>query len=336
MPEETPTPKKDEWFKDFLRYGGGWLPMLSIVIIAILAGVLLPGLAKLKSWANHQRVVVYTSQDEVYAEPILKDFERKTSIEVRAVYDTEAVKTVGLANRLLAERDHPQCDVFWNNEELRTRQLAARDVFRGTNGWTTVGSRSRRIVINTNKVSLADAPRSLVELTNARWRGKIALAYPLFGTTATHFLALRQHWGDDDWRTWCRALQTNRPFLVDGNSIVVKLVGSGEAWLGLTDSDDVAAELREGAPVASLPLTDESLLIANTVAITRNAPHPEAARELFDYLRQPGVANCLVEHGALERASADETSIKTLRPDWQRVIQEMDSASATLKQIFLR
>src|SRR5262245_23587347 len=91
-------------------------------------------------------VVVYTSQDQVYAEPILHEFTKQTDIEVRAVYDSEAVKTVGLANRLLAERGHPQCDVFWNNEELRTRQLAAQNAFRETNAWRAAGYRSRRIV----------------------------------------------------------------------------------------------------------------------------------------------------------------------------------------------
>ncbi len=95
-------------------------------------------------------MIIYTSQDEVFAEPILREFEKQTGIEARPVYDSEAVKTVGLVNRLLTEREHPQCDVFWNNEEFRTRQLAARGVFRETNGWTRLGYRTRRIVINTN------------------------------------------------------------------------------------------------------------------------------------------------------------------------------------------
>ena len=95
-------------------------------------------------------------------------------IRVRAVY-SEAVKTVGLANRLLAEKNHPQADLFWGNEELRTRQLAAQGVFRETNGVATFGHRTRRIVINTNRLALADAPRSLTELTNPVWRGKVAL-----------------------------------------------------------------------------------------------------------------------------------------------------------------
>src|SRR5262245_25028865 len=73
-------------------------------------------------------VVVYTSQDRVYAEPIFAEFTRTTGIKVRPLFDSEAAKTVGLASRLLAEKDRPQCDLFWNNEELRTWQLAARSV----------------------------------------------------------------------------------------------------------------------------------------------------------------------------------------------------------------
>src|SRR5271170_3041132 len=106
-----------------------------------------------------QTVVVYTSQDEVFAEPIFREFETQTGIQVRPVYDSEAVKTVGLVNRLLTERNNPQCDVFWNNEEFRTRQLAAHGVFRETNGWTRLGYRTRRIVINTNFLTSATAPR---------------------------------------------------------------------------------------------------------------------------------------------------------------------------------
>ncbi|MBI4325525.1 MAG: substrate-binding domain-containing protein [Chloroflexi bacterium] len=281
-------------------------------------------------------VVVYTSQDQVYAEPILEHFTHETGIEVRAVYDSEAVKTVGLANRLLAERPHPQCDIFWSNEELRTRQLAAKDVFREVNPWQAVGYRTRRLVINTNRLSLATAPAALTELTNTVWRGKVALAYPLFGTTATHFLALRQHWGEEQWQTWCQALQANRPFLVDGNSIVVDLVGRGEAWLGLTDSDDIAAGRRDSLPIAELPLTAETLVIRNTVAVVRGAPHAAVAGKLFDYLQRVDVTEKLVIANALEGVSATSLTVPALRPDWNSLLRHLDTATAALKEIFLR
>jgi iron(III) transport system substrate-binding protein len=282
------------------------------------------------------KVIVYTSQDQVYAEPILKEFERQTGIKVAAVYDNEAVKTVGLANRLLAERNHPQCDVFWSNEELRTRQLAAESLFRPVNAWVAVGYRSRRIVINTNRLSLASAPKSLGELTNSVWRGRIALAYPLFGTTATYFLALRQAWGAEGWERWCQALAANKPFLVDGNSVAAQMVARGEAWIGLTDSDDAAAEQREGAPLALLPIRNDTLLIPNTIAVTRHAPHSEAAEKLWGYLQNPTVTQRLIGAHALEGFLPSEVTAKTLEPDWDKLLADLKPATSSLKRIFLR
>lgn len=281
-------------------------------------------------------IVVYTSQDQVYAEPILREFEKTTGIRVKTVFDSEAVKTVGLANRLLAERNYPQCDVFWNNEEFRTHQLAAQDVFRENDPWRAFGYRSRRIVINTNHLSVAAAPKSFAELTNSQWAGKIALAYPLFGTTATHFMALRQLWGELRWLELCRALHANRPFLVDGNSVVVKFVGRGEAWIGMTDSDDIAAGQREGLPIVSMPISEDSLLIPNTVAVIRNAPHPDRAQQLLEYLVQPNVVDQLVALRALEGRDATGLEGNVLKADWSKLVAELPAATAHLKEIFLR
>ncbi len=281
-------------------------------------------------------VVAYCAQDQNYAEPILREFTRQTGVKAPAVYDSEAVKTVGLANRLLAERAHPRCDVFWGNEEMRTRQLAAQGVFRETNGWTAFGYRSRRIVINTNRLAVASAPRSLLELTNETWRGKVAVGYPQFGTTATHFHALRQHWGDATWEAWCRALAGHKPFLVDGNSVVVKTVGRGDAWIGLTDSDDIAAGQAEGMPIAALPMTDETLLIPNTVGLVRGGPHPEAAQRLFDFLQRREVVEQLVAAHALEGAAAKDVTTPALKVNWDVLLHDLEATTVRLNAIFLR
>src|ERR1019366_1079454 len=179
MKVEIHTPNHRGWRADDLAIREtsshfSWV-VCAIVAMVVVASLPLLSCARAKS---RDQVIAYCAQDQEYAEPILREFNKQTSIKARAVYDNEAVKTVGLANRLLAERAHPQCDVFWGNEEMRTRQLAVGRVFRETNGWAAVGYRSRRIVINTNRVSLAAAPHSLLELTNETWRGKVALAYP--------------------------------------------------------------------------------------------------------------------------------------------------------------
>jgi iron(III) transport system substrate-binding protein len=272
-------------------------------------------------------VVVYASQDQVYAEPILKQFEKETGIRVRAIYDSEAVKTVGLVNRLLAEKNNPQCDVFWNNEELRTRQLAAKQI---VNAWAAVGHRSRRIVIAPNLLKVPAS--SLIELTNSQWKRKVVLAYPLFGSTATHFLALRQLWGAEKWEQWCRALRANDPFLVDGNSVVVQFVGRGEALIGLTDSDDISAGQGQGMPITALPVSPETLFIPNTIAIVSNAPHPAEAKRLFDYLRRPDVLNALVKANALEGTEPRQN----FPIAWEGLLAELEPATTKLKEIFLR
>jgi iron(III) transport system substrate-binding protein len=209
-------------------------------------------------------------------------------------------------------------------------------LFRATNGWKAVGYRSRRIVINTNLLVLEQAPRRLMELTNSVWRGKVALAYPLFGTTATHFMALRPEWGEERWENWCRGLVENKSFLVDGNSVVVQLVGRGEAWIGLTDSDDVAAGQREGFPITALPMTPDTLLIPNTVAFIGNAPHPNEAQQLFDYLQSHEVVEQLVRANALEGTHRPDSDQPILVPNWPGMLQELESTTKKLQEIFLR
>ena len=67
-------------------------------LAALLLGVVICGCS-----SGGKRVVVYVSVDQTHAEPILEAFEKKTGIQVAPVYDVEASKATGLANRLIAE-----------------------------------------------------------------------------------------------------------------------------------------------------------------------------------------------------------------------------------------
>ncbi len=296
-------------------------------------------------------VVVYAAQDRVFAEPVFHAFTEETGIKVRALYDNEATKTTGLANRLSAERARPQGDLWWSNEELRTRQLVRLGVLEP--GWASFGSRGRVLVAHTNQLGRLPAELPLSALTNAVYRGQVVLAYPLFGTTLTHFLVQRQRWGASDWEAWATTFQANRPLLVDGNSVVVRAVARGDALLGLTDTDDVAAAVREGAAVMAIPLSaPDRLLIPNTVAMVRGSPRPEAGRRLAEYLRSPAVSARLANVGALDPqpshapaagAAAGSTGTAILTeagsPDetqWTRLLDELEPATRWLEGAFRR
>ena len=116
-----------------------------------------------------KQVVVYTALDQMFSEPILQDFENATGIDVKEVYDTEASKTVGLVNRIIAEKDNPQCDVFWNNEIIRTIVLKKKGLlqkyispesdtipsgYKDPEGyWTGFAARARVIIYNKNIIN---------------------------------------------------------------------------------------------------------------------------------------------------------------------------------------
>ncbi len=255
-------------------------------------------------------VVVYTALDGEFSEPILADFTARTKIVARAKLDTESTKTVGLAEAILAEAQRPRCDVFWNNEILNTLRLqqqglleeyhapAAQDfpaAFRSAKGaWYGFAARARVLVVNTKLLAPDQRPDSIEDLADPRWRGKAAIAKPLFGTTATHAACLFAYWGDDRAMDFFRRVKSNETRILSGNKQVALSVAAGRLAFGLTDTDDAVIELEKGMPI-EIVYPDQAadamgtLFIPNTVAILRGCPNPAAARRLVDYLLSPEV-----------------------------------------------
>jgi iron(III) transport system substrate-binding protein len=267
-------------------------------------------------------VVVYTSVDQIYSEPILKEFENRTGIHVLAVYDVEAAKTTGLVNRLIAEEGRPQADVFWNGEFAQTLLLqqlgilapysspASSDIpaqYKDSEGyWTGFGGRARVLLVNTNLLPPSEYPGSVFDLLDANLSGKdIGIAYPTFGTTATQAAALYAAIGPERARSFYIQLKSKGVRVVDGNSVVRDLVARGQIKLGLTDTDDACGALRSGAPVALVFLDQRAgglgtLIIPNTVAIIAGGSHPVEAQALVDYLLSKEIEEKLVASGWIQ------------------------------------
>jgi ABC-type Fe3+ transport system substrate-binding protein len=83
-------------------------------------------------------------------------------------------------------------------------------------------------------------------------------------------------------------------------------------------------------------MTPETLLIPNTVAVIRRAPHPDSAQRLFDHLQRHEVVQRLVDERALEGWSVNEVSTPTLKPDWEALLRDLDSATGALQKTFFR
>ena len=95
------------------------------------------------------------------------------------------------------------------------------------------------IAYNTATVKREEAPKSVFELAEPKWKGQVAMADPRFGSTSFHVAALYAAAGDEKMDEFFRRLKANGVRIVDGNSVVRDMVARGDVKVGLTDTDDV-------------------------------------------------------------------------------------------------
>lgn len=248
-------------------------------------------------------VVVYTSVDQLFSEPILKAFERESGIKVRAIYDTEETKSTGVLNRLLAEKENPQCDVFWSGDPMRVIVLKNEDisapfhsdiaddisqVYKDADGyWIGFSARARVLIYNKKVLNEVDVPQSIFDLSNEKYKGNFAIANPLFGTTTFHFAALFSSLGNEKAKQFLADLKNNDVVIATSNGDVKKRVMNGEIACGLTDTDDAFEAMKESDEVGMLFLDQKgmgSLIMPNTVSLIANAPHIANAKRLMNYI----------------------------------------------------
>ncbi|MCK6529312.1 extracellular solute-binding protein [Myxococcota bacterium] len=305
-------------------------------------------------------VVVYTSVDQVFSEPVFRAFEREAGIEVRAVFDTEETKSTGVLNRLIAESDHPQADVFWSGDPVRPFLLIKRGLvepylspavsglpagMRAADGtWTGFAARARVLLVNRGKVPSGETPRSIRDLADPRWRGQTSIANPLFGTTTMHVAALFAAWGEERARAFMNDIKANDVRVASSNGEVKRLVAAGEVAFGLTDTDDAHEALGEGAPVEVIyPDQDGmgALVMPTTAVLLRRGPHGEAGKKLVDYLVGPEAERMMAESAAHMPLRAgvptpanvrSVSDIRTMEVDYARVASEMERIQPWLRQ----
>ena len=308
-----------------------------------------------------QRVVVYCALDLVFAEPVLRQFTKETGIRVDIKGDTEAAKTTGLAQLIHAEKAKPSCDVFWNNEIIQTlhlQQQGCLEPYAAPHGatlpknwkdpehyWHAIAARARVLVYNPEMITEDQLPGLVSDLTKPEWKGAGVIARPLFGTTATHVSTLYTLWGPEKGRAFLSDLKANEIGITDGNAAVVRLVASGEYAFGLTDTDDVFMGLKDAknikwAMIGQDPSHPDTLLIPNTIAMIKDAPHPEAAQTLINYLLSPEVETLLRESDSHQiplqpglKPPMELTGLKAEAIEFQSVEQHLKTVFADLKAL---
>jgi iron(III) transport system substrate-binding protein len=204
--------------------------------------------------------------------------------------------------------------------------------------------RGRALGYNTNRVPAAQAPKSLEDVLDAKWKGRLVMASPEFGTTGGDVASWFAHYGSDRAREILHRLKDNGVRLVSGNSIAVRMVATGQADICFTDTDDVYAGQRNSWPVAMNSLDQGGngvLTIPNTAALIKGGPHPENARALMLFLLSPELERMLVEsdshnspiHAEVAKEYPQYAIPNPLKIDYGRVADFLPEAIKTAREI---
>jgi iron(III) transport system substrate-binding protein len=304
-------------------------------------------------------VVVYTSVDQVFAAPVFRQIEAKTGVSIRAVFDTEETKSTGVLNRLLAEAERPQADVFWSGDPVRPFVLIKRGLaipyaspgaaavpaaFRGSDGsWTGLSARARVLLVNKTRVA-GEAPRSVLDLVSPKWRGQSVIASPIFGTTTMHAAAWFSLWGADKTRAFFDDLKKNGVRVASSNGEVKRLVSAGDCAFGLTDTDDAQEAIAAGSPV-ELVYPDQdgmgTLVMPTSVLLLKGGPNFDEGKRLVDQLLSAEVETALTKAGAHMPLRGDVVApagmrrvgeLRAMPADYAMIASEMEAQQPFLRK----
>ena len=140
------------------------------------------------------------------------------------------------------------------------------------------------IAYNKEKLSEAEAPKSWKELTDPKWKDKIAVGHPAFsGYVGTWAVMLRKLYGWD----YFEKLEKNEPQIGRSIQDTVTMLNAGERLVGASPSATSLISISRGNPIGLIYPTDGTLMVPSPSAILKDAPHPNAAKLFMEFLTSP-------------------------------------------------
>jgi iron(III) transport system substrate-binding protein len=147
--------------------------------------------------------------------------------------------------------------------------------------WTDTYINTFNLVYNTSMVSAQDVPRTHADVLDRRWMEKIGIDdsdYEWFGN-------MLQLMGEEKGLDYMRKLAALKPTMRAGHSLLATLVAAGEFAIYPDGYPRRVEVLRErGARTVDWVWLEPTIAELHPTAIMANAPHPNAARILTDYL----------------------------------------------------
>jgi iron(III) transport system substrate-binding protein len=228
-------------------------------------------------------LVIYSGRSEELVAPLIERFETESGIDVEVNY----ANTSELAATILEEGDASPADVFFSQDGGALGALAAEGRlaalpqatldrvgagFRSPDGlWVGVSGRARVAAYNTEELTAAEMPDSILDFTDPVWKGRIGWA-PSNASLQTFVTALRVLEGEAAARAWLEGIQANEPKVYEGNSQALQGVATGEVHVAFINHYYLLAALAESEiPGALVNVAGAGILTTAKKAVAAQA-----------------------------------------------------------------
>ena len=267
----------------------------SIVLLALVALAL-----GVTGCGGSDELIVYSGRGQNLIGPLLEDFHERTGYDIAVRYGDSA----DLALLLGEEGEATDADVFLAQNPGAVAYVGDQGLldtlpeqilelvperFRSDEDrWVGLSGRQRVLVYDQDAVDEADLPTSVFDLTDERYRGRVAGAPP-HGSFQDFVSAMRLVHGDEQTLAWLEGLVANDVRTYPNNNSIVDAVGRGEVEMGLVNHYYNLRFLEEDPSLPSRNHRFEggdigALLIPSSVSIIAGSDQQEAATALVEFL----------------------------------------------------
>jgi iron(III) transport system substrate-binding protein len=195
------------------------------------------------------------------------------------------------------------------------------------------------ITYNTALVPEKDAPKKWTDLLDPKWKGKVAIGHPGFsGYVGTWVVLMRKLYGWD----YFKKLELNKPHIGRSANDSVTMLNAKESSVASGPAATTLDSKAKGNPLGVIYPEDGTLLMIAPSGIVKNAPSPNAAKLMMEFLLSRECGEITVKHAQdpvnkhVKPAAGGKplNQIKTLRPTYDEILKGVPEVIEQFRDTF--
>jgi len=251
-----------------------------------------------------KQVVIYSGRKESLVDELFQQAAKDLELDLQVQYG----KSAEMVSRMLLEGQQSPADLIFTQEIGRLEALSDKDMLNPLSDslyegiiseyaddkrkWIGTSGRLRVLVYDSNKIPPEELPKTLEELADPKWNGKLGWA-PTNGSFEAHVSALRHLWGEEKTKNWLKAVRANNPQKHPKNSPQVKAVMEGNLQIGWVNHYYLHKSDKEGKSAAknhTFPSAKDggNVMMVAGMAVRKGSENQENAEKVIKYFLDEG------------------------------------------------